>query len=69
MHLILKPLMLISLSSAFHSQDPLESDGGWTDAGYYVTGCSKEWISVELVDKIEEDVEDVPGEEMEMEED
>ena len=46
-------------------QDPLESDGGWTNAGYFVTGCSKEWISVELVDKINDVAEEVPGEEIE----
>jgi hypothetical protein len=50
----------------FFSQDPFESDEeGWSDAGYYVTGCSKAWISLELVEKMEEVAEEVPGEEIE----
>ena len=61
----LTPITLIDLSLVFFSQDPLESDGGWTDAGYYVTGCSKAWISLELVEKMEEVAEEVPGEEIE----
>ena len=33
-------------------QDPYErEDGGWTDAGHYVTGCSEDWISLRLVDE------------------
>ena len=33
-------------------QNPYErEDGGWTDAGHYVTGCSEDWISLRLVDE------------------
>ena len=42
--------MSILLSLALLSQDPFESDEeGWTDEGYYVTGCSKDWISLQFV--------------------
>jgi hypothetical protein len=51
--------MLIHLSLVFFLQDPFESDEeGWSDAGYFVSGCSKAWISLELVEKIEETVEE-----------
>jgi hypothetical protein len=30
--------------------DPYESDAdGWSDAGHYVTGCTEDWIEMELV--------------------
>jgi len=36
----------------YFTQDPYErEDGGWTDAGHYVTGCSEDWISLRLVDE------------------
>ena len=29
--------------------DPFESDiEGWSKAGYYVTGCSRDWVSLKL---------------------
>ena len=38
------------------AQDPNESaEKGWTDAGHYVTGCSKDWISLRLVGENGED--------------
>jgi len=34
------------------TQDPYETgEDGWTDAGHYVSGCSKEWTSLRLVDE------------------
>jgi hypothetical protein len=51
--------VLIHLSLVLFSKDPFQSDEeGWSDAGYYVTGCSKAWMSLELVEKIEDTVED-----------
>lgn len=44
--------------------DPLETEGGWTVPGHYLTGCGKEWISLELVnDETPEDpaTEDTSG--------
>ncbi len=42
---------------SLHSQDPFESDEeGWTDEGYYVTGCSKDWISLRLVGENGEEI-------------
>lgn len=31
---------------------------GWTDSGHFVTGCSKDWISLRLVDENGKVVED-----------
>ena len=31
--------------------DPFETDDGWTDSGHVVTGCSKDWIALRLVDE------------------
>jgi len=28
--------------------DPFETDSGWSDSGHFVTGCSKDWISLRL---------------------
>lgn len=28
--------------------DPHEGESGWTDAGHFVTGCSKDWIDITL---------------------
>ena len=40
------------VSFTIYAQDPHESDDiGWSDAGHYVTGCSKDWISLRLVDE------------------
>jgi hypothetical protein len=30
--------------------DPFETDVGWTDAGHFLTGCSTEWIELEIED-------------------
>lgn len=56
--MVLTPLMLILLSLALLSQDPFESDEeGWADEGFYVTGCSKGWISLQFVGESGEEVE------------
>ena len=48
-------MLIPSVFGVFFSQDPFESDEeGWSDAGYFLMGCSKAWISLELVEKIEE---------------
>ena len=57
LNLVLTPLMLILLSLALLSQDPFESDEeGWADEGFYVTGCSKGWISLQFVGESGEEV-------------
>ncbi len=39
----------------YYAQDPFVSDeDGWTRNDYYVTGCSKDWISLRLVDEFGE---------------
>ncbi len=39
----------------YHGQDPFVSDeDGWTRDDYYITGCSKYWISLRLVDEFGE---------------
>ena len=49
------------VSFTIYAQDPHESDDiGWSDAGHYVTGCSKDWISLRLVDKHGDIMEEVP---------
>ena len=53
------------VSFTIYAQDPHESDDiGWSDAGHYVTGCSKDWISLRLVDEngdiVEEESTDTP---------
>lgn len=46
----LEPGQAIDFGVAFW--DPFENNTtGWTDSGHYVTGCSKDWISLRLVDE------------------
>eukprot|EP01083_Nonionella_stella_P205144 747312_1 len=35
------------------SDSEADANSGWTDAGHYVTGCSRDWISLRLVDEDE----------------
>jgi hypothetical protein len=45
----LKPGTELGYAVAFW--DPYETDEGWTDLGHVVTGCSKDWIALRLVDE------------------
>ena len=39
------------IPSSNFTQDPTETETGWTDAGHYVTGCSVDWISLRFEDE------------------
>jgi hypothetical protein len=55
-----------TINFGFAFWDPFENDAsGWSDNGHYVTGCSRNWIEMKLVDKDgkvagDEDVTDTP---------
>jgi len=49
-------------------QDPYESEeDGWSAPGHYVTGCSKDWVSLRLVnedgDIVDNELEESSGDE------
>ena len=50
-------MMFVQMTSL--PQDPFQSEAeGWTRNDYYVTGCSKHWISLRLLDEFGELVEE-----------
>lgn len=41
-----------AIDFGFAYWDPYEiEETGWTDSGHFVTGCSRDWISLKLVDE------------------
>jgi hypothetical protein len=62
-----------SIDFGFAFWDPYETEeSGWTDAGHYVTGCSKDWILLRILNEdgiVDEDPsEDATGDEDKKEE-
>ena len=41
--------------SPYPEQDPHESENGWTNSGYYTTGSTKTWMSLQIGQQIIED--------------
>lgn len=66
----LEPGTAIDFGIAFWDPNELDRDEGWTDAGHYVTGCSRDWISLRLVDadgNIKEDSDEGTDQDIEQE--
>jgi hypothetical protein len=66
----LEPGTAIDFGLAFWDPNELDRDEGWTDAGHYVTGCSRDWISLRLVDadgNIKEDSDEGTDQDIEQE--